>query len=61
MRAFWLSFFYLNIALQEQDRSVLSYLNSLEKFWNDYYILRRLTLYDFVKNKKIEVKDIIYD
>ncbi|WP_439129163.1 TolC family protein [Polaribacter sp.] len=51
----------LNIALQEQDRSVLSYLNSLEKFWNDYYILRRLTLYDFVKNKKIEVKDIIYD
>lgn len=61
MRAFWLSFFYLNIALQEQDRSVLSYLNSLEKFWNDYYILRKLTLYDFVKNKKIEVRDIIYD
>ncbi|MEN8776348.1 MAG: TolC family protein [Polaribacter sp.] len=51
----------LNIALQEQDRSVLSYLNSLEKFWNDYYILRKLTLYDFVKNKKIEVRDIIYD
>ena len=61
MRAFWLSFFYFNIALQEQDRSVLSYLNSLEKFWNDYYILRKLTLYDFVKNKKIEVRDIIYD
>lgn len=51
----------LNIALQEQDRSVLSYLNSLEKFWTDYYTLRRLTLYDFVKNKKIEVDDIIYD
>lgn len=61
MRAFWLSLCYLNIALQEQDRSVLSYLNSLEKFWNDYYILRKLTLYDFVKNKKIEVRDIIYD
>jgi outer membrane protein TolC len=51
----------LNIALQEQDRSVLSYLNSLEKFWVDYYTLRRLTLYDFIENKKIEVKDIIYD
>ena len=51
----------LNIALQEQDRSVLSYLNSLEKFWVDYYTLRRLTLFDFIENKKIEVKDIIYD
>ena len=51
----------LNIALQEQDRSVLAYLNSLEKFWTDYYTLRRLTLYDFIKNKKIEVEDIIYD
>ena len=51
----------LNIALQEQDRSVLQYLNSLEKFWVDYYTLRRLTLYDFIENKKIEVKDIIYD
>ncbi len=51
----------LNIALQEQDRSVLQYLNSLEKFWTDYYILRRLTLYDFIKNEKIKVADIIYD
>ncbi|SEE58135.1 TolC family protein [Polaribacter dokdonensis] len=51
----------LNIALQEQDRSVLQYLNSLEKFWTDYYTLRRLTLYDFIKNEKIKVADIIYD
>lgn len=51
----------LNIALQEQDRSVLQYLNSLEKFWTDYYILRRLTLFDFIKNEKIKVEDIIYD
>ncbi len=51
----------LNIALQEKDRSVLSYLNSLEKFWTDYYTLRRLTLFDFIKNKKIEIDDIIYD
>lgn len=51
----------LNLALQEKDRSVLQYLNSLEKFWIDYYTLRRLTLYDFIENKKIEVGDIIYD
>lgn len=51
----------LNLALQEKDRSVLSYLNSLEKFWTDYYTLRRLTLYDFIKNEKIKVKDLIYD
>lgn len=51
----------LNIALQEKDNSVLQYLNSLEKFWTDYYTLRRLTLYDFIKNKKIEVNDILYD
>jgi outer membrane protein TolC len=51
----------LNLALQEKDRSVLQYLNSLEKFWTDYYTLRRLTLFDFIKNKKIEVADLIYD
>ena len=51
----------LNIALQEKDRAALTYLNSLEKFWTDYYTLRRLTLYDFIKNEKIEVADLIYD
>jgi outer membrane protein TolC len=51
----------LNLALQEKDKSVLQYLNSLESFWIDYYTLRRLTLYDFIKNKKIEVEDIVYN
>lgn len=51
----------LNIALQEKDRAVLQYLNSLEKFWQDYYILRQLTLYDFINDKKIEVEDVLYD
>ncbi|MBD0833559.1 TolC family protein [Aestuariibaculum sediminum] len=51
----------LNIALQEKDKAVLQYLNSLEKFWRDYYILRQLTLYDFIKNEKIKVEDLIYD
>ena len=51
----------LNLALQEKDKSVLTYLNSLEKFWIDYYTLRKLTLYDFKEQKKIEVKGLIYD
>lgn len=51
----------LNIALQERDKAVLAYLNSLENFWQDYYILRQLTLYDFINDKKIEVADILYD
>ncbi|XCF05747.1 TolC family protein [Tamlana crocina] len=51
----------LNIALRERDESVLKYLNSLESFWRDYYILRQLTLYDFINDKKIEVEDVLYD
>ena len=51
----------LNLAQQEKDRAILSYLNSLEKFWTDYYLLRRLTLYDFIEDKKIEVKELIFD
>ncbi|WP_044398751.1 TolC family protein [Lacinutrix sp. Hel_I_90] len=51
----------LNIALEERDRAILQYLNSLEKFWGDYYILRQLTLYDFINDKKIEVEDILYN
>ncbi|WP_233702672.1 TolC family protein [Hyunsoonleella flava] len=51
----------LNIALQEKDRAFVQYLNSLQNFWQDYYILRQLTLYDFIDDKKIEVEDILYD
>ncbi|MDO7172881.1 TolC family protein [Mariniflexile sp. AS56] len=51
----------LNIALQEKDKAVLQYLNSLEKFWQDYYVLRQLTLYDFINNEKLEVENILFD
>ncbi len=50
----------LNLAQEEKDRSIVVYLNSLGNFWTDYYTLRRLTLYDFIEDKKIEAKDIIY-
>ena len=51
----------LNIAQQEMDGAQITFLNSLEKFWTDYYILRRLTLYDFQKDEKIKVEDLVYD
>ncbi len=51
----------LNIALRERDNAVLKYLNSLEDFWRDYYVLRQLTLYDFINDKKIEVDTILFD
>ena len=51
----------LNIAQEEKDKAVVDYLNSLEKFWVNYYTLRRLTLYDFKVDEKIEIEDIVFD
>tara|TARA_R110002051_G_scaffold113741_1_gene186322 strand:- start:4639 stop:6075 length:1437 start_codon:yes stop_codon:yes gene_type:complete len=51
----------LNIAQEEKDKAVVDYLNSLERFWINYYTLRRLTLYDFVKDEKITIEDIVFD
>ncbi|WP_298717946.1 TolC family protein [Chitinophaga sp.] len=43
----------LNLAQQEKDQASQSFINALRNFWNNYYTLRRLTLYDFEKNEKI--------
>lgn len=51
----------LNIAQEEKDKAVVDYLNSLERFWIDYYTLRRLTLYDFKADEKITIEDILFD
>jgi outer membrane protein TolC len=37
----------LNIALNEKDDAKRSYIQALRDFWTAYYMLRRLTLYDF--------------
>ncbi|MGB0777277.1 MAG: TolC family protein [Flavobacteriaceae bacterium] len=50
----------LNLAQSEKDRAVVSYLSALEKYYSDYYVLRRLTLYDFKNDKKIEPIDILF-
>ncbi|PHQ58706.1 MAG: transporter, partial [Maribacter sp.] len=51
----------LNIAQQEKDKAIVEYLNSLEKFWVDYYTLRKLTLYDFINDEKLTIADIVFD
>lgn len=43
----------LNIALQEKDQARRDYVLSLKSFWNAYFNLRVLTLYDFAANAKI--------
>jgi outer membrane protein len=43
----------LNIALQEKDQARRDYVFSLKSFWNSYFSLRVLTLYDFATNLKI--------
>ena len=43
----------LNIALSERDNGKRDYIYSLQSYWEAYYKLRILTLYDFEKNEKI--------
>lgn len=44
----------LNIALQEKDSAKRSYLQAMREYWNAYYQLRVLTLFDFEKNQPIK-------
>ncbi|PWJ41832.1 TolC family protein [Sediminitomix flava] len=44
----------LNLALQEKDNSKRVYLNALRDFWQAYFQLRMLTMYDFVEQQIIQ-------
>lgn len=43
----------LSIALTEKDQAKRDYINSLGNFWQAYYNLRQLTLYDFKENQRL--------
>jgi len=45
----------LNIAQTETDNSKSAYINTLRTYWNYYYQIRKLTLFDFEHNMPIEV------
>ena len=46
----------LNIALAEKDQARRAYIASLSGFWDAYYGLRQLTLYDFEKQEVLAIK-----
>ncbi len=45
----------LNNAQIDNDNAKLNYFNTLKSYWVNYYDLRKLTLYDFQKNRPITV------
>lgn len=50
----------LNIALSERDNAKRDYIYSLQTYWEAFYKLRILTLYDFEKNQKIGYVNPLY-
>ena len=43
----------LNISLQERESAKRDYIRSIENYWESYYRLREVTLYDFEYDQKI--------
>jgi outer membrane protein TolC len=42
-----------NIALTEKDESRRNYISALRKYWNIFYSLQKMTLYDLKENKPL--------
>jgi outer membrane protein TolC len=45
----------LNLAQTDKDNNRRAYISTLHSYWTYYYQLRKLTLFDFIENKKITV------
>jgi outer membrane protein len=45
----------LNIAQSETDNAQLGFISALRSYWQNYYELRKLTLYDFKNAKELDV------
>ncbi len=46
----------MNNAQLDRDRSKQSYVAALRNYWNYYYQIRQIALYDFIANKPLEVE-----
>lgn len=46
----------LNVAQSERDQAKTKYINTLGNFWQYYFNMRKLTLYDFEKNAPIGIE-----
>lgn len=44
----------LNVARTEMQQARINYINALNDYWNYYYLIRRLTLYDFERSQKLQ-------
>ncbi|MDR0660281.1 MAG: TolC family protein [Prevotellaceae bacterium] len=45
----------MNNAQSDRDRSTARYVTELHNYWNYYYTIRQLTLYDFIKDEALSV------
>ncbi|MBT3302867.1 MAG: hypothetical protein HN921_02875 [Bacteroidetes bacterium] len=45
----------LNLAQEEKDMARKNYISTLRLYWDSYFEIRRLTLFDFLKNERIDV------
>ncbi|WP_109831828.1 TolC family protein [Reichenbachiella versicolor] len=45
----------LNIARDEKDQGKQDYIRALRSYWESYYLIRKLTLYDFENNRKLTI------
>jgi outer membrane protein TolC len=48
----------LNLSVQEKDLARQAYINNLRNYWQLYYLLRRLTLYDFAMQKPLSRPEV---
>jgi len=44
----------MNNAQLDRDRSQQNYVNALRNYWNFYYTIRQLSLYDYINDKPLE-------
>jgi len=53
----------LNIAEERKERARRDYMNALQRYWDLYYMMRRLTLFDFSNNRPLEADfdSIVWD
>ncbi|HBZ24625.1 MAG: hypothetical protein A2X17_07960 [Bacteroidetes bacterium GWF2_41_61] len=50
-----LSVLELNSAQSDMDNSASRYISEVSRFWQNYYTLRKLSLYDYINNREISV------
>src|SRR3546814_681304 len=46
----------LNLAQQEKDRAIETFIGAMRNYWDSYHTIRQLTLFDFQTNNKIVVE-----